>query len=61
MPGTAKVLGSNLTGTCFFSNRKHTVSNEFVGLLFVSYLLSVYGSVLESFAEHAVFKVTFSV
>ena len=35
MPWTAKVLGSNLSRTFFFSNGKFSVSNEIVGKLFV--------------------------
>ena len=35
MPRMAKVLGSNLTRTCFFSNGKYSFSNEIVGQLFV--------------------------
>ena len=44
MPGTAKIMDSNLTRTCFFGN--YSVSNKIVGQLFVC--LSVVGLVVTS-------------
>ena len=35
MPGTSKVVGSNMTGPVFFSNGKYSVSQKIVGSLFV--------------------------
>ena len=46
MPGTAKVLGSNLAETCFFPNGKISASNKTFGRSIVC--LSVVGLVATS-------------